>query len=155
MAGTTTNKIIVIGNLGANPEIRFTQTGTAVGNVNIATNEGYFNKENQWVEQTEWHKGVVWDERLVEKLKGLKKGDKVYVEGKISTRKWQDQDGQTRYTTEIKVRELYGILEPKDKASVDEEQPTLEDLAPPEEVSTPETTKEKKTTVTKDDSVPF
>ncbi len=101
------NKVILIGNLGADPEVRYMTNGEAVANLSVATSEGWKDKETgENKERTEWHR-VVFYRRLAE-IAGeyLKKGSKVYVEGKIRTRKWQDQSGQDRYTTEIYGDEL-------------------------------------------------
>ena len=100
------NKAILIGNLGADPEIRYTQSGTPVATFNIATTERWKDKEGQMQEQTEWHRIVVWS-RLAEICgEYLNKGSRVYIEGKIQTRKWQDKNGNDRYTTEIVAREM-------------------------------------------------
>ncbi|WP_241084942.1 single-stranded DNA-binding protein [Candidatus Vondammii sp. HM_W22] len=102
MATRGVNKVILIGNLGQEPEVRYMPNGNAVANVTIATSESWKDKntgENQ--ERTEWHR-VVFFRRLAEIVgEYLKKGSKVYIEGKLQTRKWQDQGGQDRYTTEI------------------------------------------------------
>ena len=95
------NKAMLIGNLGADPELRYTQSGVAVASLRIATTRRWKNKEGQQQEQTEWHNIVAWD-RLGEICNEyLHKGSKVYVEGRLQTRKWQDQSGNDRYTTEI------------------------------------------------------
>jgi single-strand DNA-binding protein len=101
------NKVILIGNLGGDPEVRYMPSGDAIANVNIATSDSWKDKqtgENQ--ERTEWHR-VVFFKRLAE-IAGeyLRKGSKVYVEGRLQTRKWQGQDGQERYTTEIVASEM-------------------------------------------------
>lgn len=101
------NKVILIGNLGGDPEVKYTAGGSAVANVTIATSENWKDKttgENQ--ERTEWHR-VVFFGRLAE-IAGeyLKKGSQVYVEGRLQTRKWQDKEGQDRYTTEIVANEM-------------------------------------------------
>jgi len=101
------NKVILIGNLGADPEVRYMTNGEAVANLSVATSEGWKDKDTgENKERTEWHR-VVFYRRLAE-IAGeyLKKGSKVYVEGKLRTRKWQDQSGQDRYTTEIYGDEL-------------------------------------------------
>jgi len=100
------NKVMIIGNLGADPEIRHTQGGDPVATFNIATTEKWKGKDGQQQEQTEWHRVVVW--RRLAEICGeyLHKGSKVYIEGKIQTRKWQDQNGNDRYTTEIVAREM-------------------------------------------------
>ncbi|HDL98030.1 MAG TPA: single-stranded DNA-binding protein [Desulfobacteraceae bacterium] len=100
------NKVILIGNLGADPEIRYTQSGTPVVNFRIATTERWKDKDGQQQEQTEWHNIVAW-KRLAEICgEYLAKGSKVYIEGKLQTRKWQDQNGNDRYTTEIIAKEM-------------------------------------------------
>ena len=101
------NKVILIGNLGQDPEVRYTQGGAAVANVSVATSESWKDKQTgQPQERTEWHR-VVFFSRLAEIVgEYLKKGSKVYVEGSLRTRKWQDQSGQDRYTTEIVAREM-------------------------------------------------
>jgi len=101
------NKVILVGNLGADPDTKYTAGGTAITNISIATSESWRDKqtgENQ--ERTEWHR-VVFFNRLAE-IAGeyLRKGSQVYVEGKLRTRKWQDQNGQDRYTTEIVANEM-------------------------------------------------
>ncbi|KZZ71899.1 single-stranded DNA-binding protein [Oleiphilus sp. HI0128] len=101
------NKVILIGNLGQDPDARMTAQGSAVTNLNIATDESYKDKNSgQMVPKTEWHRVVMFN-RLAEIAKDyLRKGSKVYIEGKLQTRKWQDQSGQDRYTTEIVANEL-------------------------------------------------
>lgn len=100
MAGSL-NKVMIIGRLGRDPELKYTQSGQPVCNLNVATDEGYV-KDGQRVEKTEWHRIVVWGKQAETVANYLSKGRLVYVEGKIETRKWQDKDGQDRYTTEIK-----------------------------------------------------
>lgn len=100
------NKVILIGNLGADPEIRYTQSGAAVATFRIATTERFKGKDGQMQDQTEWHRIVAWS-RLAEICgEYLHKGSKVYIEGKIQTRKWTDQNGNEKYTTEIIAREM-------------------------------------------------
>lgn len=102
------NKVILVGNLGNDPEIRYTQNGgTPIANLSIATSEGWKDKQSgEMVEQTEWHR-VVCFARLAEICgEYLRKGSKVYIEGRIRTRKWQDQSGNDRYTTEIIANEM-------------------------------------------------
>ncbi len=101
------NKVILVGNCGTDPETRYTPGGAAITNLSIATSESWKDKQTgQPVEKTEWHR-VVFFNRLAE-IAGeyLKKGSKVYVEGKLQTRKWQDQSGADRYTTEIVANEM-------------------------------------------------
>ncbi len=100
------NKVILVGNLGSDPEVRYTPSGTAVANFNLATNEAYKDKEGTLQEKTEWHRIVVWD-RLAEICeKYLKKGSQIYIEGSLQTRQYEDKEGVTKYTTEIKAREM-------------------------------------------------
>ena len=99
MAGV--NKVILIGNLGKDPEVRYLDSGVAVANFSLATTESYKNKEGERVSQTEWHNVVLWRGLAEVAEKWLKKGSSVYIEGKIRNRKWEDKDGNTRYTTEI------------------------------------------------------
>ena len=100
------NKVILIGNLGSDPEIRYTQTGTPVASFRIATTEVWKKQDGSKEEQTEWHRIVAF-KRLAEVCgEYLQKGSKVYIEGKLQTRKWEDRDGNTRYTTEIVAREM-------------------------------------------------
>lgn len=98
MAGI--NKVILVGNLGSDPEIRALENGTKVATVSIATTESYKDKAGNWQEQTEWHRVVLW-RWLAEKAEKMKKGSKIYVEGSLRTRQWTDKDNVTRYTTEI------------------------------------------------------
>ncbi|MBW6475745.1 MAG: single-stranded DNA-binding protein [Chromatiales bacterium] len=101
------NKVILVGNLGQDPEVRYSASGAAVATLNIATSEQWTDKQSgQKQERTEWHRVVMFN-RLGE-IAGeyLKKGSQVYIEGKLQTRKWQDQNGQDRYTTEIVANEM-------------------------------------------------
>lgn len=113
------NKVIILGNLGNDPEIKATAAGKAVANFSIATSEKWKDKQTgQQQEKTEWHRVVVFD-RLAEIVRDyVKKGSKVYVEGKLQTRKWADKDGKERYTTEIVAHELQMLdsKEPKQPA---------------------------------------
>jgi single-strand DNA-binding protein len=107
MAGKSVNKVILIGNLGKDPEVKYTPQGTAVTKLALATNERYKDKEGQWQDRTEWHNIVLW-QRLAE-IAGeyLKKGSKVYIEGKLQTRSWEDkQTNQKRYMTEVVANDL-------------------------------------------------
>ncbi|MCD4771871.1 MAG: single-stranded DNA-binding protein [Bacteroidales bacterium] len=99
MAGV--NKVILIGNLGKDPEVRHLESGVSVANFPIATTESYKSKDGNKVEHTEWHNIVLWRGLAEISEKYLKKGDKVYIEGRIRTRQWDDKDGNKRYTTEI------------------------------------------------------
>lgn len=95
------NKVILIGNVGKDPEIRHLDSGVAVASFPLATSETYRNKDNQKVTNTEWHNIVVWRGLADVAEKYVKKGNPLYIEGKIRTRSWDDKDGNKRYTTEI------------------------------------------------------
>ena len=111
MAGSL-NKVMLIGNLGADPEIRSFQNGGKVANLRIATSETWKDKNSgERQERTEWHTVAIFSEGLVNVVERfLKKGSKVYIEGKLQTRKWQDQNGQDRYSTEVVLRGFDGTL---------------------------------------------
>ena len=100
------NKAIVIGNLGVDPEIRYTQSGSAVCNLRVATHERWTGKDGEPGERTEWHNIVVFGKQAENCEKYLEKGRQVYVEGRLQTRKWEDRDGNDRYTTEIVANEM-------------------------------------------------
>ncbi len=101
------NKVILIGNLGNDPDVRYTSGGSPIANVNLATSEAWRDKETgDMQERTEWHR-VVFFSRLAEIVSEyLRKGSKIYVEGRLQTRKWQDRDGNDRYTTEVVANEM-------------------------------------------------
>lgn len=111
MSGSV-NKVILVGNLGREPEIRTMQNGGKVCNLSVATSERWKDRttgENQ--ERTEWHRVVIFDDRLADVAERfLQKGSKVYLEGELQTRKWQDQSGQDRYSTEVVLRRFRGVL---------------------------------------------
>jgi len=102
---SSVNKVILLGNIGKDPEVRETKAGNIV-NLVMATSEKYTDKSGQKQENTEWHNLVVFGKLADVVAKYVKKGDKLYVEGSITTRKWEDKEGNTRYTTEVKVRDL-------------------------------------------------
>jgi single-strand DNA-binding protein len=95
------NKVLLIGRLGQNPEIRFTPSGAAVANFSLATNESWNDKSGQKQERTEWHRVVVWGKLAQLCGEYLSKGRQAYIEGRLQTRQWQDKEGQTKYTTEV------------------------------------------------------
>jgi single-strand DNA-binding protein len=117
MAGSV-NKVILVGNLGADPEIRRTQDGRPVANLRLATSESWKDKTTgERREKTEWHRVVIFNEnlcRIAEQY--LKKGSKVFIEGQLQTRKWQDQSGQDRYSTEVVLQGFRGELTLLDRA---------------------------------------
>jgi single-strand DNA-binding protein len=111
MAGSV-NKVIIVGNLGRDPEVRSFQNGSRVCNLNIATSENWRDKATgERKERTEWHRVAIFNDRFVEVAeKYLKKGSKVYLEGQLETRKWTDSSGQEKYTTEVTLRQFRGEL---------------------------------------------
>lgn len=101
------NKVILIGNLGQDPEVRFTPSGTAVANLNLATTDTWTDRQSgQRQERTEWHRIVMFNKLAEISQQYLKKGSKLYIEGRLQTRKWQDQNGQDRYSTEIVANDM-------------------------------------------------
>ena len=140
MAGV--NKVILIGNLGKDPEVRYLDSGVAVANFSLATTESYKNKEGERVSQTEWHNVVLWRGLAEVAEKWLKKGSSVYIEGKIRNRKWEDKDGNARYTTEI-LADNMTMLGKKDAGSSETSE------------STTTTTKESIPQEEKGDDLPF
>ncbi len=121
MASKGINKVILIGNLGNNPDVRATAVGQTITTVSLATSDSWKDKNTgQTQEKTEWHRVVVFGKLAEFASQMLKKGSKVYFEGKLQTRKWQDKSGQDRYTTEIIVDSFTGVmqvLDPKEKES--------------------------------------
>lgn len=97
------NKAMIIGRLGQDPDVRYTQSNTAVANMSIATSNRYKDNQGEWKEETQWHRVVAWGRVAEIAQEYLKKGSQVYIEGPIQTRKWEDKEGQTKYTTEIKA----------------------------------------------------
>ena len=123
------NKVTLIGNLGRDPEIRHFEGGSQVAKFSLATNENYRDKNGEWHTRTEWHDIVCWGPLAERVERNLKKGQLVYVEGKISTRKWQDKDGNDRYTTEI-VSNIVKSLERREASTAsvpDSGFPSIED----------------------------
>lgn len=108
------NKVILIGNLGRDPEIRHLEGGTAVGRFSVATNESYKDKSGEWQKVTEWHDVVVWRNLAERAERQLSKGSLVYIEGKLAHRKWQDREGNDRYTTEV-VANTFRKLDRRDE----------------------------------------
>ncbi len=129
MAGV--NKVILVGNLGKDPEVKYLDNGVAVANFSLATTENYKNKEGEKVSQTEWHNIVLWRGLAEVAEKYLKKGASIYIEGKIKTRKWEDKDGNTRYSTEILADNMtmLGSKQDSSKNSIDPPKKTASDTA--------------------------
>jgi len=122
MAGSV-NKVILLGNLGADPEVRTFQNGGKVCNLRIATSETWKTKDGERKERTEWHSVAIFSEPLARVAEQyLRKGSKVYLEGQLETRKWQDQSGQDRYSTEVVLRPFKSELTLLDKAGTGEQE---------------------------------
>lgn len=111
MAGSV-NKVILVGNLGRDPEVRNTQSGSKIVNISVATSESWNDKSSgERREKTEWHRVVIFDDRIADVAeKYLRKGSKVYIEGALQTRKWTDNSGQEKYTTEVVLQKFSGNL---------------------------------------------
>lgn len=115
MSGTV-NKVILVGNLGKDPEIRTTQDGKEIANMTVATTESWNGKDGNRQERTEWHKVVIFNPSAVGFVKQYaKKGAKVYVEGQLQTRKWKDKDGNDKYSTEVVLQGYNGAVSLLDK----------------------------------------
>tara|TARA_B100000963_G_scaffold29436_1_gene21841 strand:- start:1308 stop:1727 length:420 start_codon:yes stop_codon:yes gene_type:complete len=124
------NKVFIIGNLGSDPEIKYTKAGDPVANLSIATSESWKDKNSgDLQEKVEWHRVVMFS-RLAEIAEQyLKKGSKVFVEGKLQTRKWQDQEGKDRYTTEVVAKEMT-MLDSRSSNQAQEDSPKVENDKP-------------------------
>ena len=122
---SSVNKVILIGNLGRDPEVRSMSRGAPVVNLSLATSERWKDKSSgEQREKTEWHRVVVFDERLCDVAqKYLRKGSKIYIEGQLQTRKWTDQQGVEKYSTEVVLKRFNGVLTMLDSRSDQSEQP--------------------------------
>lgn len=130
------NKVLLIGNLGADPEIKYTPSGTAIANLRLATAESRKNSEGEWEDHTEWHRVVMFGRRAETCKDYLKKGSKIYIEGRIQTRSWDDQSGQKRYMTEVLGYQMI-MLDPKGQGPSADTQDQV-DTAAPQSDSIPE-----------------
>ena len=137
MAGV--NKVILIGNLGSDPEVRHLSSGSVVANFNIATSESYTNKNGERVTQTEWHRIEIWDGLAKVAEQYLKKGQSVYIEGKLKTENWQDNDGNNRTTTRIRALNMtmLGGKSSEQSGNSENQQPQQQPSAPAAAVSSP------------------
>jgi single-strand DNA-binding protein len=117
------NKVILVGHLGANPEVRYTAGGQPVANLRLATTERWVNKSGEKTEQTEWHRVVAWGKLAEICGQYLQKGKQVYIEGKIRTRQWQDQQGQKRYSTEIVAQNMVMLGRAGDRTEMLDNEP--------------------------------
>lgn len=131
MAGV--NKVILIGNLGADPEIRHLENGSVVANFNIATTESYTNKKGERIEQTEWHRIELWEGLARIAQEHLKKGNQVYIEGRLRTENWTDKDGNPRSRVSIRANNMtmLGAPNPPSPTNTPRPAPAKEDAAVP------------------------
>ena len=146
------NKVTLIGNLGRDPEVRHFEGGSMVAKFSLATNENYRDRNGEWQTRTEWHDIVCWGPLAERVEKTIKKGNLVFVEGKLTTRKWQDRDGNDRYTTEV-VSNLVKSLERRESGSSsiqDSGFPSIDDRF---ETANPNTSTKEVNSV--DDDLPF
>ena len=120
------NKVILVGNLGKDPEVRVLESGTKVAKFTMATNENYRDKNNEWQTVTEWHNVILWRYLADSAERNLKKGSLVYVEGKLTSRKYQDKEGNDRYVTEV-VANILRALDRRDSQGGDSYMPSDED----------------------------
>lgn len=118
------NKVILVGNVGADPEVKYLDGGVAVAHFSLATTESYKNKNGERVDQTEWHNIVLWRGLAEVAEKYVKKGMKLYIEGRIRTRSWDDQNGVKRYTTEIQGDNMQMLSSKQDASAKPYEAPT-------------------------------
>ena len=129
MAGV--NKVIIVGNLGKDPEVKFMPSGEAVANITVATSESWKDKQTgEQKEKTEWHRVVMFGKLAEIASEYLKKGSKVYLEGKLQTRKWTNQQGQDQYTTEIVLQGFNGVMQMLDGKQQGQQQGSYQQQAP-------------------------
>ena len=146
------NKVILIGNLGADPELRYTNNGTAVANFRIATNDQWTDKNGEKQERAEWHNIVAWSKLGEICGKYLKKGRSVYVEGRLQTRQWEDQSGNKRYTTEVVAQVMQMLGRPGETMEGDS---SWESRSQPQQAPHEEVPEVPVSTSASDDDLPF
>ena len=150
MARGTVNKVILIGRLGSDPELRYTPNGDAVANFRIATNRVWKDKEGNQQERTEWHRIVAW-RKLAERCgEYLRKGSHVYIEGRLETRSWQDKNGNKRFVTEV-ITDRMQMLDAKGQVKVSEQTPPTEEVFEEKELPQGAEIKESES----EDEIPF
>jgi single-strand DNA-binding protein len=125
------NKVILIGNLGRDPEVRFTQGGTPVANFTMATTDRWNDPSGEKKEKTEWHRIVLWGKQAEIAGEYLRKGRPVYIEGSLQTREWVDRDGNKRYTTEVRAQRMQLLGRAEDRGSVPAGSAVAEDAGEP------------------------
>lgn len=129
------NKVILVGRLGKDPEVKHLENGAVVANFSVATSENYKDRDGNWQERTDWHNVVVWRQAAERAEKYLHKGSLVYIEGKVRTRSWEDKDGHKKYTTEV-IADIFRALDRKreDSAPGSEEPELATDTVTNDEV---------------------
>ena len=148
------NKVMLIGRLGQDPEVRYTQSNTAVATLNLATSERYKDGNGEQQEKTEWHRVVAWG-RLAEICQQyLNKGSLIYVEGPLQTRSWEDNQGQKRYTTEIKALQMT-MLDSRKSSQQNQASPAIQQNQPPSNPQMSSATPIDSSFDTMDDDLPF
>jgi len=150
------NKVLLIGNLGRDPEIRRLESGAAVAKFSVATNENYKDKSGEWQTITEWHNIVAWRGLAERAERDLKKGSMVYVEGKLTTRKWQDKEGKDQYTTEVLALMLRSLERRESSAAVSGGNfPTSADEFPSSKAAEKTPAESSKPKAVEEDDLPF
>lgn len=149
------NKVILIGNLGRDPEVRHLESGTTVAKFSVATNESYKDKSGEWQTLTEWHNVVAWRGLAQRVERDLKKGNMVFVEGKLTTRKWQDQNGNDRYTTEVVANNLRSLERRESQAAISTGMPGAQDEFPVAKKAEPTPQNGNAPAAELDDDLPF
>ncbi|MFQ5753740.1 MAG: single-stranded DNA-binding protein [bacterium] len=139
------NKVILLGNLGQDPELRYTPSGAAVTTLSVATNEVWKDNDGNKQERTEWHRVVLWRKQAELAGEYLKKGSKIYIEGRLQTRSWEDKDGNKRYTTEI-IGDTLTMLDSKAESG------QATEVQPPSDVQEPPPSE---SAATEEDDLPF
>ncbi len=148
------NKVILIGNVGKEPEIRHLESGSALARFSLATNESYKDKNGEWQQVTEWHNIIMW-RALAERVeRSVRKGSTLYLEGKLTTRKWQDSDGNDKYTTEV-VANTFRILDKRDNTQQQGYNTPLPEAEPFQAVSSAQPAAVSKPKVETEDDLPF
>lgn len=150
------NKVTLVGNLGADPEMRALESGVKIARLRLATNESYRDQDGNWQDRTEWHTVILWRQLAERAERSLRKGMTIYLDGKLTTRKWQDQSGNDRYTTEV-VGSYLRILKGNDAnggspGRFPSEEPTGSETG---NASSPAPAAPAPTSVPEDDDLPF
>ena len=150
MARGTVNKVILIGRLGSDPELRYTPNGDAVANFRIATNRVWKDQEGNQQERTEWHRIVAWRKMAERCGEYLRKGSRVYIEGRLETRSWEGKNGNKRFVTEV-ITDRMQMLDAKGAVKVSEQAPPAEEVFEEKQLSQGEEIKESES----EDEIPF